>query len=1315
MEVFALLAVGVVLLLPVVAIVVASVALSKANRALSRLAAMGVDVAPVVGVPAAPPVQAPPPVKPPARAPETVPAPAPTAAPPTPAETAPTPAAPMTAGEPAPSARQAPAVPTAASAAPPPASLEERIGVTWFTRIGAGVLLLGAAYFFKYAVDNQWIGPWARVAIGVACGIAVLVFAERIKAKARPAYVDAVRGVGLMFLYVSAYAAYGFYRLVPLGVAFLALAVVALLGGALALAARSQVVLILSLLAALANPVLLSTGEDRPVALFAYLALVTSAAMWAALRLEAVAAAWLAMAGTGVLAAGWHGEFFRVVPPALHPVTGEAVPGSAGAYWTLAARGAPLAFLAVFSAQWIALAGAAVRRAWERVAPTAVLLAGLLLLEVGCAALLPDRPALLAAAMVACAVVSLALLRGAQTPLATLPLLAAFLALAAQTGAAKDEPLELLALALVALAVYGGVFLARSRHLEASVSVATLRLFTVAVAMAVVFAAMLLLPLHPGALAAVALAAGATAALVGGLRERPEVAAGAGAVAALALLVAAPVGATRTDPWFLPLAAAWGAVYLGFGAYHLLLRRAETSPLAVATTCGGPLGFVAVVLLATPAGARGLRALCVGAAAVALFALGAELLRRRREERDGATILLGLGLALLALAVGLAFSGVTITLVWALMGAAVVAAAVRAGDERWLAGGVAMLGLAVFRLLAIDAAVPVREAALFAASGGASGAPYPAPLLNPRALAVVGVAAALLFAAWRSAEGWRQTAAGLAIVGYTALLALAIVEVRTLVTAYPPLPVPGLPVDELQVWLGQLREAVALQAGRRAVSATLVMGGFGAALLTGGFALRSVFHRWLGLSVLGATVAKLALWDIWQLPRLSRVLVLVGVGALLLGAGFLYARFGNRLLGLLRGGAAVVAALLLVPAAFAVEAARFADRATVEVAAPGYVVITVPPELYRRSLRGPGLGDLRIVGPDGLEAPWVLRDVAAEVPPAVRPAELLDPVALPDGAARATFDLGEAGVRHSEVTLRLGGENFLRECAVEVSDDRREWAAIATGRVFRATVGGATAEHLTLAYPTSAARYVRVTVEGVPGEGPVTVAGGDVRLRVAAAPEPAAAVPLAAVRSERSLDGRTSILIFDAGAAGVPLSAVLVESPAERFLRQVTVEAASSEATWTRVGEGVLYRAGDRAEAVRISAATTKRYLRLLIRDGDDRPLPVAGLRGEYRLQEIVFATSRPGAHTLYLGAKGVRTPVYDIGKLLARAPETPTTRAALAPLEANPAFHPVKPAAPLWTERFRVPIAVTLALVLVGLALWAVRLLRVSREAGGE
>src|SRR5687768_7306716 len=50
---------------------------------------------------------------------------------------------------------------------PEPPPLETQVGLTWINRIGSITLVLGIAFFFKYAVDNEWIGESGRVLLGV--------------------------------------------------------------------------------------------------------------------------------------------------------------------------------------------------------------------------------------------------------------------------------------------------------------------------------------------------------------------------------------------------------------------------------------------------------------------------------------------------------------------------------------------------------------------------------------------------------------------------------------------------------------------------------------------------------------------------------------------------------------------------------------------------------------------------------------------------------------------------------------------------------------------------------------------------------------------------------------------------------------------------------------------------------------------------------------------------------------------------------------------------------------------------------------------
>ncbi|MGZ4809978.1 MAG: DUF2339 domain-containing protein [Thermoanaerobaculia bacterium] len=63
------------------------------------------------------------------------------------------------------------------------ANLESLIGAHWLNRIGIAAVLVGVAYFLKYAFENEWVGPAARIGIGIAIGVALLAWSERFHSR----------------------------------------------------------------------------------------------------------------------------------------------------------------------------------------------------------------------------------------------------------------------------------------------------------------------------------------------------------------------------------------------------------------------------------------------------------------------------------------------------------------------------------------------------------------------------------------------------------------------------------------------------------------------------------------------------------------------------------------------------------------------------------------------------------------------------------------------------------------------------------------------------------------------------------------------------------------------------------------------------------------------------------------------------------------------------------------------------------------------------------------------------------------------------
>jgi uncharacterized membrane protein len=200
----------------------------------------------------------------------------PAATPPTPEPTAPPPPIP-----PAP----APA-PAAAAMAAEPASrhLEEAIGRRWIGWIAIVLIIFSAAFFLKYAFDNQWIGERGRVMIGLLAGLS-FVWAGWKRHMAGGRYLSQVlTGGGIVLVYLSTYASFGFYRLVDQTTAFAFLVVVVIQAHFLATAYNSRAIAVMAQIGGFLVPVLLSTGSDQYVVLFSYIAVLNLGVVLVSLR-----------------------------------------------------------------------------------------------------------------------------------------------------------------------------------------------------------------------------------------------------------------------------------------------------------------------------------------------------------------------------------------------------------------------------------------------------------------------------------------------------------------------------------------------------------------------------------------------------------------------------------------------------------------------------------------------------------------------------------------------------------------------------------------------------------------------------------------------------------------------------------------------------------------------------------------------------------------------------------------------------------------------------------------------------------------------
>ncbi len=208
-----------------------------------------------------------------------------------------------------------PTTPPASHTQPPRAPArdwENRIGADWLNRIGIAAVLIGCAYFLKYAFENRWIGPAGRVALGLFTGLAILVWAERLLRRGHRTFSCSMVVLSVGILYLSIWASSQMYQLVPVGVAFGGMLLVTAMLTAFSLRHRAEFIAALALTSGFLTPVLLSTHANQALELFSYIALLDLAALvllflhpWYRLLI-------VSFIGSASLFTAWYGAWYGV-------------------------------------------------------------------------------------------------------------------------------------------------------------------------------------------------------------------------------------------------------------------------------------------------------------------------------------------------------------------------------------------------------------------------------------------------------------------------------------------------------------------------------------------------------------------------------------------------------------------------------------------------------------------------------------------------------------------------------------------------------------------------------------------------------------------------------------------------------------------------------------------------------------------------------------------------------------------------------------------------------------------------------------------
>ncbi|MGB5525263.1 MAG: DUF2339 domain-containing protein [Gemmatimonadota bacterium] len=163
-----------------------------------------------------------------------------------------------------------------------PLDLESWLGQNALLVVGILALVAAIGFTLKYAFDQGWVSPAARVGAGLVAAVAIAVYGERLVQRGLRRFGAGLQGAGAAIAYLSAWAAAGPFQFVPSALGIVALSLVS--GFVLLTALRNSEEYLAGMAAAGAYlaPMLLGDAESVSL-LLAYSLVVSAAVSWAAL------------------------------------------------------------------------------------------------------------------------------------------------------------------------------------------------------------------------------------------------------------------------------------------------------------------------------------------------------------------------------------------------------------------------------------------------------------------------------------------------------------------------------------------------------------------------------------------------------------------------------------------------------------------------------------------------------------------------------------------------------------------------------------------------------------------------------------------------------------------------------------------------------------------------------------------------------------------------------------------------------------------------------------------------------------------------
>lgn len=407
---------------------------------------------------------------------------------------------------------------------------------------------------------------------------------------------------------------------------------------------------------------------------------------------------------------------------------------------------------------------------------------------------------------------------------------------------------------------------------------------------------------------------------------------------------------------------------------------------------------------------------------------------------------------------------------------------------------------------------------------------------------------------------------------------------------------------------------------------------------------------------------------------------------------------------------------------------KYRSAITFQDKAGEYYRADITPEIYNAAKRD--FSDIRIIDSNGQQIPYLI----ARPYDAAERQEYLPTIINRSTGARnvslVTLNFGKQIMKNS-IKVVTGGNNFRRAVKVEGSNDNIKFFTLVKEAFVFAVTDKQWSQFSEVDLPLNDYRYLRVTVAPMPEEKDRPVIQSVLAFKCENKPAGRTPVTMLCTNHIEDENENSSVYEYDLGFCNLPISEIQLSIDDKSFYRHITVEGRNvlkrrvkiiSEDNrerfedvnegWDYAAGGVIYRyipVDDKKQektTLPISSGTgTYRYLKITIRNYDDRPLMLQTASAEMIAHKIIFSAENDAKlPLLYVGSESANRPQYDIIHKLNKPLEVEAAAAMLGSIAENPLFGKAEPKLVPWTEKHKSILLVVMAATVLVLGLFILK-----------